>query len=109
MLYELRIYTMYPQKLDAIEDRFSNHTLGIFQRLGMKVYDFWVDANHEPKLYYIMEYRDMEERNTFWTAFKQDTEWLDVKSKSEESGPIVKGIEEIFMQRADYFKLPKER
>jgi hypothetical protein len=104
MLYELRIYTMHPERLDAIQDRFSKHTLGIFQRLGMKVYDFWVDANNEPKLYYIMEFRDMDERNTRWDTFKHDSEWIEVKSKSEESGPIVKGIEEIFMHRADYVK-----
>jgi hypothetical protein len=71
----------------------------------MKVHDFWVDANNEPKLYYIMEFRDMDERNASWDTFKKDAEWLEVKSKSEESGPIVKSIEEIFMHRADYFKM----
>jgi hypothetical protein len=96
---------MHPERLDAIHNRFSKHTLGIFKRLGMKVNDFWLDANNEPKLYYIMEFRDMDERNTLWATFKQDTQWLDVKSKSEESDPIVKSIEEIFMHRADYFKI----
>jgi hypothetical protein len=104
MLYELRIYTMHPERLDAIHNRFSQHTLGIFKRLGMKVVDFWVDANNEPKLYYVMEFRDMNERNTLWNIFRQDSEWNEVKNKSEESGPIVKSVEEIFMNRADYFK-----
>jgi hypothetical protein len=104
MLYELRIYTMHPERLDAIHNRFSQHTLGIFKRLGMKVVDFWVDANNEPKLYYVMEFDDMNERNTLWNTFRQDSEWNEVKNKSEESGPIVKSVEEIFMNRADYFK-----
>jgi hypothetical protein len=104
MLYELRIYTMHPERLDAIHNRFSQHTLGIFKRLGMKVVDFWVDANNEPKLYYVMEFRDMNERNTLWNTFRQDSEWNEVKNKSEESGPIVISVEEIFMNRADYFK-----
>lgn len=103
MLFELRIYTMYPRRMDAINARFSNHTLGIFQRLGMKVCDFWVDQNGLPKLYYIMEYENMDERKRQWEAFKQDPVWIEVKRKSEEIGPIVEKIEEIFMKRADYF------
>lgn len=103
MIYELRIYTMHPERMEAIQDRFSKHTFSIFQRLGMKVYDFWLDANNEPKLYYIMEYSDMDERNTRWDTFRQDSEWVDVKRESEENGPIVKDIQEIFMHRPDYF------
>ncbi|GGG13860.1 NIPSNAP family protein [Paenibacillus abyssi] len=104
MLFELRIYTMHPEKLSAIHERFSNHTLGIFERLGMKVNDFWIDANDEPKLYYIMEYNDLAERNRQWDLFREDKEWKEVKQKSEENGPIVKQIEEIFMHRADFFR-----
>jgi hypothetical protein len=103
MLYELRIYTMHPGRMDAIHQRFSNHTLHIFKRLGMKVCDFWADAEGNSKLYYLMEFTDMDERNQKWHAFKHDPEWIEVKSKSQESGPIVEKIEEIFMKRADYF------
>ncbi|TVY01883.1 NIPSNAP family protein [Paenibacillus cremeus] len=104
MLHELRIYTMYPGRLDAIEQRFSQHTLGIFERLGMKVTDFWIDQTGLPKLYYVMEYADMEERQRQWNAFRTDPEWNEIKRKSEESGPIVEKLEEIFMTRAPYFK-----
>src|SRR4051812_23368550 len=102
MLYELRIYSMYPGRMDAIHQRFSDHTLGIFKRLGMKVCDFWVDQDGNNKLYYLMEYRDRNERKRQWDSFKLDAEWIEVKRKSEESGPIVEKIEEIFMKRADY-------
>lgn len=103
MLTELRIYTIYPERMDAIHERFSNHTLHIFKRLGMKVTNFWVDRN-EPKLYYTMEYADMEERNRQWDLFRKDPEWSEVKMRSEANGPIVKKIEEIYMHRADYFQ-----
>jgi hypothetical protein len=103
MLYELRIYSMHPGRMDAIHQRFSDHTLGIFKRLGMKVCDFWVDQDGNNKLYYLMEFSDMNERKHQWDAFKHDPEWIEVKRKSEESGPIVEKIEEIFMKRADYF------
>jgi hypothetical protein len=103
MLYELRIYSMHPGRLDAIHGRFSNHTLSIFNRLGMKVCDFWADANGNSKLYYVMEFSDMDERNRLWDTFRADPEWIEAKRKSEESGPIVEKVEEIFMDRADYF------
>jgi hypothetical protein len=90
--------------MEAIEQRFSEHTLGIFGRLGMKVGDFWVDQEGQPKLYYVMEFTDRAERDRQWDTFRQDPEWNEVKRKSEESGPIVESVEEIFMQRADYFR-----
>ncbi|WP_424767568.1 NIPSNAP family protein [Paenibacillus sp. sgz302251] len=108
MLYELRIYTMFPEKLDAIHERFSNHTLGIFERLEMKVTDFWVDTTDAPKLYYILEYADMDERTDKWDIFRNDPEWIEVKRKSEENGPIVQNIEEVFMKRAEFFKAGRQ-
>ncbi|SEP16710.1 NIPSNAP protein, partial [Paenibacillus sp. OV219] len=41
MIYELRVYRIHPGKIDAIRQRFSDHTFRIFERLGMQVCDFW--------------------------------------------------------------------
>ncbi|WP_246314251.1 NIPSNAP family protein [Paenibacillus foliorum] len=103
MLYELRIYTMHEGKMDAIQQRFDQHTLVIFERLGMKVNDFWIDRTGLSKLYYVMEYRNKEERQRQWDTFRQDPEWIKVKRKSEENGPIVEKIEEILMNRPAFF------
>lgn len=64
------------------------------------MYDFWIDQTGLPKLYYVMEYKDMKERQRLWGAFRQDPVWIEVKRKSDECGPIVEKIEEIFMNRA---------
>lgn len=103
MLYELRIYTMYEGKMEAIQQRFSQHTLTIFERLGIKVTDFWIDQTGLSKLYYVLAYKDMDERQQLWGTFRQDPEWIEVKRKSEEDGPIVENIQEIFMTRASFF------
>ncbi|MCY9668576.1 NIPSNAP family protein [Paenibacillus alginolyticus] len=105
MIYELRIYTILPGRIDAIRERFSAHTLGIFARLGMQVCDFWEDLEAEPKLYYTMKYESMEERTRQWEIFSQDKEWNEVKQRSELDGKIVERIEQIFMKRAEYFNL----
>lgn len=103
MLYELRIYFILPGRIEAIRKRFSEHTFGIFDRLGMQVCDFWEDLEAQPKLYYTMSYDSMEERNRQWEAFTQDEEWIEVKRQSEQDGKIVERVEQIFMKRADYF------
>ncbi|MFC4808601.1 NIPSNAP family protein [Paenibacillus sp. GCM10023250] len=104
MIYELRIYTILPGKIDAIRERFSAHTFGIFNRLGMEVCDFWEEhSGEQPKLYYTMRYDSMEERNRQWEAFLQDKEWNEVKRNSELNGKIVDRVEQIFLKRAEYF------
>jgi hypothetical protein len=105
MIYELRIYTIHQGRIDAIRERFSKHTFGIFTRLGMQVCDFWEDDLEQPKLYYTMKYESMEERTRQWEAFSQDKEWNEVKQKSEQDGKIVEFVEQIFMKRAEYFKV----
>ncbi|QHT58950.1 NIPSNAP family protein [Paenibacillus lycopersici] len=104
-MFELRIYTIHEGRMNAIRDRFADHTLGIFERLGMKVVDFWIDAAGQPKLYYLMAYADIAERQRLWERFRQDPEWMEAKRQSEaDGGPIVAKVEEYFMERADFFR-----
>ena len=36
MIYETRIYETHPGKLPALNDRFRNHTMKIFEKHGIK-------------------------------------------------------------------------
>ena len=51
MIYEFRIYHIYPGKMVAIHKRFSNHTIDLFAKHGMKTVDFWEDAVGNNKIY----------------------------------------------------------
>ncbi|MEV5026117.1 NIPSNAP family protein [Paenibacillus sp. LPE1-1-1.1] len=87
--------------MDAIQTRFKDHTLTIFERLGMKVVNFWIDGAGQSKLYYVMEFSDLAERQRLWDQFRQDPEWIQVKRNSEKNGgPIVEKIEEFIMKDA---------
>ncbi|MGG1596653.1 NIPSNAP family protein [Paenibacillus naphthalenovorans] len=104
MLYELRIYHIHPGRMQAINDRFSNHTLRIFAKHSIKVIDFWEDINPEHnRLYYVLEFADKEAREAAFSAFQSDPEWQKVKSDSEKDGPIVEKLESIFLKRVPYF------
>lgn len=104
--YELRIYYCYPGRLDALIQRFQNHTTKIFEKHGMENIGYWLPTkNDQNALYYILAYPNREARDKSWTAFMADPEWKEVASKSEESGKIVQSVTSVFMNASDL--LPK--
>jgi len=90
MIHELRIYHCLAGRLPQLLDRFERHTLGIWQRHGIRQAGFWTvaigDSNH--KLYYLIEWRDLAERTARWDAFRADPEWKAVLADSERDGPF---------------------
>src|SRR5687767_15087121 len=59
-LFELRIYTAAPEKLDALHARFRDHALPMFKKHGIQSVGYWtaVDGEQRGKLYYILAYPD---------------------------------------------------
>lgn len=104
MVYELRIYYIHEGRMDAIHRRFSEHTLDLFAKHGMKVVDFWEDLTTNT-IYYTMEHPDKESRDKNFAAFVEDPEWIKVKSESEADGPIVEKVESFLMRRVPYSPL----
>lgn len=104
MVYVLRIYHLCPGKLGNINRRFKNHTLELFARHNIKVVDFWEDAEGQERIYYVCEFESVKQHDECFAKFKSDPEWIKIKSKSEENGPIVERVESHLMTRVDYFK-----
>ncbi len=101
--YELRIYYCHPGRLDALIERFTNHTTRIFEKHGMENIGYWLPAdNKENALYYILAFPSKEARDASWKAFSSDPEWQAVAKKSEESGKIVAKVTSVFMKTADF-------
>ena len=101
--YETRIYYCYPGKLDALIQRFTNHTTKIFEKHGMENVGYWVPVNNEQNtLNYILAYPSKEARDASWKAFGADPEWKEVARKSEENGKIVEKVVSFFMETADF-------
>lgn len=105
MLYEMRIYKMHPGRLAAIHKRFSEVTLDLFKRHGIKVCDFFEDAEGAETIYYICEFADRKQRDDAFAAFGADPEWKAAFEASHvDGGPIVSSVESIFMTRVPYVK-----
>ncbi|MGM0835445.1 MAG: NIPSNAP family protein [Bacillota bacterium] len=104
MIIELRIYQIINGRMQAILDRFRDDTIRIFNKHDMKIVDFWVDENDSKnRLYYLVEHKDMESRERNFQAFQEDPEWLKLKERTEQDGPLYEKIEEVFMKQAPFF------
>jgi hypothetical protein len=107
-VYELRTYTCNEGKLEALKARFRDHTIEIFKRHGMESIGYWVPQDGEKSkttLIYILAFPSRDAATKSWDAFKNDPEWKKVAADSEANGKIVKSVESVFMDPADFSKL----
>ena len=104
-IYELRIYTTNPGKLEALHTRFRDHTCKIFQKHGIELIGFWTPTTGDEaknSLYYIVAFPSVEAQTKAWQAFKDDPQWKKAKAESEINGVIVKKVESKNLQATDY-------
>ena len=107
MMYELRIYHCVPGKLPALNKRFETMTLKLFEKHGIRPVGFWtvlVGASNQD-LYYLLEWKDMAEREQRFNAFTTDPEWIAKRAESEKDGPLLASIESSFLAPTAYSKM----
>ena len=107
MIYEYRVYEAVPGKLDQIEARFRDHTVGLFERHGIKNIGYWTASvgDWSDRLIYIVAFESSEQRDRAWAAFRSDPEWVRVKEQTEAKGPIVARIFNTLLTPTDYSPL----
>ena len=90
MIYELRVYRPLPGRMPNLLARFNDHTLRIWERLGIRQVGFWTTLVGESafELTYMIAWESLADREAKWTAFQSDSEWIRVRSESEKDGPI---------------------
>ena len=102
-LIELRVYTATKGKLDALNARFRDHTLKLFEKHGMINLGYWMPIeNPDEKLYYLLAHKDRATRNASFKAFQADADWQKAHAESEKDGKLVTKIEEHFLSATDY-------
>jgi hypothetical protein len=104
-VYELRTYTCYDGKLEALKARFRDHTIAIFKRHGMESIGYWVPQDPEKSkntLIYILAHPSLEAAQKNWDAFRADPEWVKAKADSETAGPIVQKTESVYMNPTEF-------
>lgn len=107
MIHEMRIYHCLPGRLPALNKRFEGTTLKLWERHGIRPVGFWTvlvgESNQD--LVYLLEWKDMAERERIWNGFMADPEWLQKRAESEKDGPIIASITNSFLAPTSYSKL----
>jgi NIPSNAP len=102
-VYELRTYTAAPGKLDALNARFRDHTLKLFEKHGMTNVAYWVPIdNKENLLIYLLAHASRDARDRSWRTFGIDPAWQSAAKKSEENGKLVAKVESRLLTPTDY-------
>ena len=85
-IFELRTYTCVPGKMEALQARFRDHTLKLFERHHMTVIGFWSPTDREQaqqKLIYLLAFPSQDAATKSWKDFQADPQWQSVKEASE--------------------------
>ena len=96
--FELRTYHCHENKRPDLIKRFKNHTMKLFGKHGIANIAYFLPVNKDDNsLVYIIAYPNKSSRDSLWNSFASDPEWQRVAKKSEENGPLVEKVDQVFM------------
>lgn len=107
-IFELRTYTANPGRLDALNSRFCDHTIRIFEKHGMTSIGYWTPQDaplSENTLIYVLAHDSRNAAEASWKAFGGDPEWQRVAEESQRDGRIVEKVDRVWMDATDYSQL----
>ena len=107
MLYELRIYHAVPGKLPALIKRFETTTIKFWDKHGIRQVGFWTSVISESNnnLYYMLEWKDLAERQQKWDAFMNDPDWVKARSETEKDGVLSTHITNLILAPTSFSRL----
>ena len=99
MIYELRVYTAMPGRLPDLLARFRDHTVGIWNRLGIRQLGYWTTAvgPDSNALTYMLIWESLADREMKWSKFVADPEWVGVANAGAAVGPLVAKMDNSFL------------
>lgn len=113
VVYELRTYTTAPGRLPALHKRFSEHTMRIFEKHGIRNVAYWTPTDEKLKdntLVYVIAHASRDAAKKSWDDFRKDPAWKKVAKESQVGGKILaKRPESVYLSPTEYSpKLGKE-
>ena len=103
VLYEWRAYEIAPGKRGALNDRFQNVTLKLFDKHGIKALGFWeAVVGSTNVLYYMLVWENMAHREKAWNSFLTDPEWKKAFKETEKDGALTVRIVNYLLRPAPF-------
>ncbi len=102
-VYELRTYTTNEGKLDDLNARFRDHTIGLFDKHGMESIGYWLPVDKDNTLIYVIRHKSMDAAKQNWQNFGNDPDWKVVAEETNRNGAILAvAPESVYMTATDY-------
>ena len=100
LIYEIRLYTIVPGRMDVHHERFRNHLPRLFERHGIKNVGRWTTAagTCAPMFIYMMAYADLTDRECQWKSFYQDKQWLDIRQHTQGAEEVTERFDLYFLR-----------
>jgi uncharacterized protein (DUF1330 family) len=87
-VFELRTYTAAPGRLEALNARFRDHTVKLFEKHGIRNIGYWTPMKDQKgaddTLIYLVAHPSKEKAAESFKAFGQDPDWQAARKSSEE-------------------------
>ena len=107
--YELRTYTTNPGKLNALNARFSNHTIQLFEKHGIHNVGYWTPLetpDSKNTLIYLIHHANRKQADLNWQAFNTDPQWRKVVHQSQTNGKLLEiSPERIYLKPMEFSPL----
>jgi NIPSNAP protein len=107
-VFEIRSYTAAEGKLPALNARFRDHTLKLFEKHGMTNIGYWTPQDaplSQNTLIYVLAHQSREAAKKSWADFGADPDWQKAKGASEADGRLTTKVESVFVDPTDYSPL----
>ncbi len=102
-VFEMRVYYANEGKLDALNARFRDHTVALFEKHGMTNVGYFIPVdNKDNALIYFLSYPSRDARKASWKAFQSDPDWKAAYAESTKDGKLISKVVSTFMQPTDY-------
>jgi len=104
--FEIRTYTVPPEKLAALDARFRDHTVRLFARHGLTSVAYFhpldADKGAATTLIYFLVSPNREAAVASWAAFRADPEWQAAKAESERKDGLFAQTASVFLTPANF-------
>jgi len=112
-VFELRTYTAAPGRLDALNARFRDHTVALFEKHGIHNLVYWVPVTGEKgageTLVYFVTHASPGAAAESFKKFGADPAWQQARKESEEKAggglTVQGGVKSVFFKATDYSPL----
>jgi L-rhamnose mutarotase len=111
-VFELRTYTAEAGRLDALNSRFRDHTLKLFEKHGMTNFAYFTypkglnKSGEDVTLLYLLAHKSEEDAKKSFDAFRKDEAWVKARAASEEKAggslTVKDGVKSLFLKPTDY-------